>query len=197
MARCLIDLSAWAKSAHPDAKERWAEMVKQDELLCHPVFAVEMLHNAINPEEYGKLRAALDTGFDWLWPDVETAGLAVQLQERMATTATTGQRVKTADILTAALAVQHGAGVVHHDTDYDAIRGRGGEPFESVWLPPKGSPDPASGTNARRASKKAFGERMIQLQNDEDLVVWPELIEWLDERLRERGIEPPPPPDVP
>jgi predicted nucleic acid-binding protein len=142
VARWLIDLSAWARRTHPDAKLRWEELVTGDRLLCHPVFAVEMLHNAINPKMYGDLRWAIEKGFDWAWPDEETAHVALAMQERMATTATAGQRVKTADLLTAALAVQQGVGVLHHDGDYDLIRDLGGQPFDAEWLPPKGSADP-------------------------------------------------------
>jgi hypothetical protein len=50
---------------------------------------------------------------------------------------------------------------------------------------------------ARRAYSKAFGRRMVQLQDDVDLEVWPELIDWMNDQLLARGIDVPPPPDVP
>lgn len=195
--RLLIDLSAWAKSSHPDAKERWAGLVNDDRLFAHPMFAVEMLHNAITPKQYGELRAAVETGFDWVWPDSDTAKIAVRIQERMASTVPTGQRVKTIDIFTAALAAQHGLGVLHYDRDYDEIEKRGGEPFHNEWLAKRGDLDTGAGARkaVRTAYKKALGERMVQLQDDEDLAVWPELLEWLDEQLRARGLDVPPPPD--
>lgn len=195
----LIDLSAWARSSHPAAAERWGSLVAADELRCHPVFAVELLHNAINPADYAQLRGDLEAAFEWVWPDQETARIAMRIQQRMATGAPAGQRVKTADLLVAALAVQHGIGVLHYDSDYDVIRSRGGEPFESEWLAPRGSLEaPAqAGANARKGYKRAFGERMIQLQEDEDLNLWPDVIEWLDEQLRQRGLDVPPPPDLP
>ena len=120
------------------------------------------------------------------------------MQERMASTAPTAQRVKTVDIFTAALASQHGLGVLHYDSEYNVIEARGGEPFHNEWLAERGTLDTSAATKkaARLAYKKAFGERMVQLQDDEDLVVWPELIEWLDEQLRSRGLDLPPPPNV-
>ncbi len=195
----LIDLSAWARSGHADTRGRWAALLQDDQLLCHPVFGVELLHNAINPADYRGLREDLDKGFEWVWPDGETAKVAVGMQQRMATSMPTGQRVKTADLLIAALAVQHGVGVLHYDSDYDHIRDRGGESFESEWLAPRGSLEGANEgpANARRAYRKALGRRMVQLQDDVDLEVWPGLIDWMDDQLRARGLEVPPPVDVP
>jgi predicted nucleic acid-binding protein len=137
--RFLLDLSAWARSGHPDVRETWAELVGANRLLCHPIFAIELLHNAINPRDYQQLRNDLDQAFDWIWPDRETADIAIRLQQRLATSATAGQRVKTPDLLIAALAVQHRVGVLHYDADYDAILDRGGEHFLSEWLAPRAS----------------------------------------------------------
>ncbi len=199
MAPFLLDLSAWARSSHLAARKRWAELVDGDQLLCHPVFAVELLHNAINPADYHRLSSDLQDAFEWRAPDAETGWIALRLQQRMATGAPAGQRVKTADLLIAALAVQRGVGVLHYDSDYDVIRHRGGEPFDSEWLAPRGTLETAqeNAANPRKEYRKALGERMVQLQADTDLEVWPQLIAWLDAQLRARGAEPPQPPDAP
>jgi len=138
-----------------------AELLGGDGLLCHPVFAVELLHNSTSPGDYRRLRADIGRGFDWLWPDQRTAETAMELQQRMATRAPTGQRVKTADLLIAALAVQHGLGVVHYDSDYDLIRDHGGETFTSEWLAPRGSLETGEerATSARKTYRQAFGRR--------------------------------------
>jgi predicted nucleic acid-binding protein len=198
LSRLLIDLSAWARSGDPDAAVRWQELVEEDRLICHPVFALECLHNAINPPEYAELRRDLDQAFAWFWPDEGTAEIAMQLQKRMATRAPCGQRVKTADLLTAALALQHGVGVLHYDSDYDEIQARGDSALESEWLAERGSlgAGPGRSRAVRSAYRKSFQERMVQLQDDEDLVVWPHLIEWLDRQLEERNLPLPPPPAV-
>jgi predicted nucleic acid-binding protein len=196
--RFLIDLSAWAHSGHPAVRASWEELVGADRLLCHPVFAVELLHNAINPRDYQELRSDLEQAFDWIWPDRETAEITLRLQQRLATAATAGQRVKTPDLLIAALAVQHRIGVIHYDADYDVILARGGERLHSEWLAPRGSLETGQKRrdSARKLYRRSFGERMRQLDDDTDLEVWPQLIAWLDESLRERGHEPPPPPDI-
>lgn len=189
MTRYLIDLSAWARSGHNAVAERWFELVEGDQLICHPVFAIECLHNEITPAAYVQQRTDLEQAFDWIHPDAETAGLAMTMQQRMATGAACGHRVKTPDLLIAALAAQHGHGVLHYDADYDLIREHGGEPFESEWLAERGSLESTSAAkrNRRKAYRKAMGERMIQFRDDEDLAVWPELIEWLDRQLSKRG----------
>lgn len=162
------------------------------------MFAVELLHNAITPARYDELRRSVENAFDWVWPDDETARIALRMQERMASTGPTAQRVKTVDLFTAALASQHGLGVLHYDSDYDVIHDRGGEPFGSAWLAGRGTLETSAARkkSSRRVYQKAFGERMTQLQEGEDLVVWPALIQWLDETLRFRGLDLPPPPNL-
>lgn len=149
---------------------RWAALLEGDRLLCHPVFAIELLHNAIALADHRRLREDLEQGFDWLWPDRESAEIAVRLQRTMAAGAPTGQRVKTADLLIAALAVRHGVGVLHYDPDYDVISDRGGESFQSEWLAPRGSLEGAATltVSVRRQYSQAFGRRMVQLQDDAD-----------------------------
>lgn len=112
--------------------------------------------------------------------------------------APSGQRVKTADLLIAALAAQNGVGVLHYDADYDVIGERAGEPFDSEWLCERGTLESATqaAVTSRKAYRKAFGERMVQLQDDTDLEVWPKLIAWLDQQLTVRGLGLPPPPLV-
>ena len=82
MASLLIDLSAWARSSHPSASARWKGLVDGDELACHPVFALELLHNSINAEDHQRLRNDVEAAFDWVWPDDDTARLALRLQQR-------------------------------------------------------------------------------------------------------------------
>lgn len=173
-------------------------MLGGDQLLCHPVFALELLHNAIHPADYRRLREDLDSGLDWVWPDRDTAVIATGMQQRMATGAPTAQRVRTADLLIASLAVQHGIGVVHYDSDYDVIGDLGAESFDSEWLAPRGSLEGANEkpATARRAYSRAFGRRMIQFRDDADLEIWPELIVWMDEQLSARGLDVPPSPQA-
>jgi predicted nucleic acid-binding protein len=198
VASLLIDLSAWARSSHRSARARWKGLVEGDELACHPVFALELLHNSINAEDHQRLRNDLEAAFDWVWPNDDTARLALRLQQRMATARACAQRVKTADILISALAVQHQLGVLHYDADYDLIRRYGGERFDSRWLAPRGTLEGPSelANQSRSAYRKAFGERMVQLQGNADLEVWPEVIAWMDRQLADRALPIPGPPDI-
>lgn len=193
--RLLIDLSAWARSGHPDLRRRWEDLLEGDVLTCHPVFALELLHSSIDAADYRRLREDLEVGFDWLWPTSKTAELALALQRRMAVSSPTPQRVRTPDLLTAALAVEHRVGVLHYDSDYDAIRDRGGEGFDSQWIAPRGSLESSRERQAsrRRTYSKELGRRMVQLRDDADLEVWPKLIDWIEVELSRRGVELPPP----
>ena len=142
---------------------------------------------------FQQLRKDIEDGFDWLRPDHETTEIALGLQQRLATAAVAGQPVRTADILTAALAVQHGVSVLQYDADYDEIAERGGEHFESIWVAHRGSLEDVGerDSNVRRAYRKALGERLVQLQDDADLE-GPALLDWVNQQLRDRGLEPPP-----
>lgn len=123
--------------------------MSDDLLFCHPVFVVELLHTAVNPTDYRRLREDLDKAFDWVWPDSDTTTIALEMQRRMATTAPAGQRVKTADLLIAALAVQRGSGVLHYDRDYDVISQRAG------------SNSRANGSRHAEASKEQASVRSV------------------------------------
>lgn len=186
----MIDLSAWARGSDPSIASRWEELVDDGRLLCHPVFAIERLHSAVSSADYAQKRRNLEDAYEWMHPDGKTADLALKMQARMAGRAACIHRVKTPDLLIAALAVQGGVGVLHYDRDYDLISEHAGEPFESQWIAERGSLEPAeaAAVSKRKAYRKAFGQRMIQLRDGEDLTVWPELIRSLDERLAERGL---------
>ncbi len=71
-----------SRSSHPSASARWTDLIEGDELACHPVFALELLHNGINAEDHQRLRNDLEAAFDWVWPDDDTARLALRLQQR-------------------------------------------------------------------------------------------------------------------
>jgi predicted nucleic acid-binding protein len=71
-----------SRSSHPSARARWKDLAEGDELACRPVFAIELLHNSINPEDHQRLRNGLEAAFDWVWPNDDTARLALRLQQR-------------------------------------------------------------------------------------------------------------------
>jgi predicted nucleic acid-binding protein len=63
--------------------------------------------------------------------DAQTFELAADAMERLAMHQPEAHRLPLADLLTAALAHQHGCGVVHFDGDYEAISEHGGLNFKS------------------------------------------------------------------
>jgi hypothetical protein len=61
---------------------RCCTKVLGDQLLCHPVFAIECLRSAINTTDYTEQRLELVEGFEWMYPDGTTAELALKMQRR-------------------------------------------------------------------------------------------------------------------
>ena len=63
--------------------------------------------------------------------DDETFSLAATAMEQLARSSFEGHRLPIADLVTAALAHQHRAGVLHLDSDYPVIAEHGGLEFET------------------------------------------------------------------
>lgn len=63
--------------------------------------------------------------------------LALAAQARLA--AAGQHRLAPADVLVAALAHRHGAGVLHYDRHFDVLAERSGLSYASVWLAPRGT----------------------------------------------------------
>ena len=198
MAKYLIDLSTWARRTLPEVKERWHELNFKGELASHPFFAIEVLHGSRNPLEFEQQAKGLRRHFEWVTPDEHTARIALELQREMAAAAPTGQRVKSLDLMIAALAEQKGYGVLHYDADYDLINELSRASFTSEWVVPRGSigsPE-AIRSDARELRKRyrdGLQARLLQLSEEEEFKAWPELIATADRQLIDRGIVPPPP----
>lgn len=198
MTKYLIDLSAWARRDLPDVKERWHQFNFAGELVCHPLFAIETLHGCVNRAEFRKISDGLRRHFEWAHPDAVTAELALDLQRQMSEAGPTGQRVKGVDLLTAALAEQKGYGVLHYDSDYDAILDRSSATFASEWIVERGSLEaggnPRSHTRElRKRYRDGLQARLMQLSERQEFELWPELIELVDGHLGRHGLKLPPP----
>ena len=135
MTSYLADTSAWHRSGR--VRERWAELIEQNELaLCAPV-RLELLYSARGRADYESLEEDL-RGFPHL-----------VLDERVEEAATRSQRVlakrgqhrgpATADLLIAGVAEVHGVTLLHYDRHFDLIARATGQPAE--WLARRGSLD--------------------------------------------------------
>lgn len=139
-----LDTSAWARvldgRVRDAALARFRRLVLDDEVAVTAPFRLEALYSARDPADYEALGAELD-GFLALESDSVTWLLADQAQADLARARSVSHRVKPNDLLLAATAHQHGAGVLHYDRDYDLIAKHTRLDFESAWIARRGSID--------------------------------------------------------
>ena len=106
----LIDKSAYVRGIDPGE-------VEADLCIC-PVIELEILYSARSQAEYETLSDDL-SAFRSLRVDVQTLVAAKGAQRVLS--ATMRHRVPMPDLLVAACAEQHGAGVLHLDRHYDVL----------------------------------------------------------------------------
>lgn len=90
----------------------------EDELCVCAVTCLELLHSARSRDDYARLEADL-AEFRELGMDAETFGVARGAQRDLAKRG--HPRVAIPDLLIAACAQQHGAGVLHVDRRFDVL----------------------------------------------------------------------------
>ena len=106
-------------------------------MVCPP-FALEALYSARDARGYGQLAEEL-LGFHEVGADALTWRSAADAQAALAADSAVSHRVKPIDLLLAAIADQHGVGVLHYDHDYDTIRAHTPLSYRSVWVAERGS----------------------------------------------------------
>lgn len=137
----LIDNSAWARlesdSLADIRRAEVAELIRVGEIgVCTP-FLLEAGWSARSADDHEAVlvdllalpRCAIDR-------DVEEAAVAAQ---RDLARRGHHRSASPSDLLIAACAHIHGAGVLHYDRDYDVLAELTGLRFESQWLAPAGS----------------------------------------------------------
>ena len=134
----LIDMSAFARSAHPNVQPEWEAAARRGQLIVSPLFFVEALYSARNADDVRRLSAELGSlPFLSLSPrthDVVATAFG-ELAERQASY----HRVPPPDVLIAALAHESRVGVLHYDAHYDRLAEV--LDFESRWIAPPGTID--------------------------------------------------------
>lgn len=148
----LLDWSAYARvllaTSHPAGGRRLAsvqlrafeEAVRGDRLYVCTPFRLEARYSARAAEDFLALSEDLD-GFHRADADAETWLLAERAQRELAENSAVSHTVKLADLLVAAIASQHGLGILHYDADYDLLSHHTRLDFESIWIAPAGSVD--------------------------------------------------------
>lgn len=138
----LFDNSVWARlldkrltGAH---RETFEKALAAGELWTCPPTLLEMRYSARDDQEFPLIAKELDALQHTPLSD-EAGAAAVTAQAELAAVAGISHRVKPVDLLIAAIAAEHGLGVLHYDHDYDTIEQHTALSFSSVWVAPRGS----------------------------------------------------------
>jgi predicted nucleic acid-binding protein len=137
----LLDNSAWARLESASLSERRrgeiADMVAAGEIAVCTPFLLEAGWSARTSAHHDEVLADLrQLPHLTIDADVEEAALAAQ---RDLAHRGHHRSASPADILIAACAHAHGAGVLHYDRDYDLLVAMTALAFSSRWLAPAGS----------------------------------------------------------
>lgn len=163
--RWLVDTSAWSRREIPEVRDQLTALLEEDddnELALPGPVLLELLtgpQGAAVAAEHARLR----DGLPIVAPDDETVRLAAQLMEHLALAGPEHHRRPVADLLSAALAHQHGCGLVHIDRDFELIATHGGLPFVQRRLHLPGSGDGPHPARPQRALKRDLNQALHQL----------------------------------
>lgn len=124
----------------PKQMASFVESVEQDSLYVSAPFRLEARYSCQSAEEFAEMTEELDA-FRQAAADADTWLLATSAQMELAKTPGVSHRVKSVDLLTAAIAHQNEVGILHYDRDYDTIASYTSLEFKSTWLAPPGSLD--------------------------------------------------------
>lgn len=137
----LLDNSAWARLELPalpdDRRIEIATMIESGEIAVCTPFLLEAGWSARNAARHDELLAdLLQLPRLRIGADIEDAALDAQ---RGLARRGHHRSASPSDLLIAACAHVHGAGVLHYDRDYDVLIELSGLAFESAWLAPAGT----------------------------------------------------------
>ena len=132
----LVDTSAIARVKYEAVYAELTRLGKAGLLATCVVVDLEVLYSARNPVEYSRSAALRSTGLVDLPPSPETATRAREVQALLARR---GQHRAAGgpDILTAAIAEQYAAIVLHYDSDFDHIAAVSRQ--QTRWIVPRGT----------------------------------------------------------
>lgn len=150
--RWILDTSVWARADRDDVRGQIEQFLGGDEgeLVLAPSVELEMLRGP-QGEAVAARRSELEAAMDVLRVDAETFVLAADAMQELARYEREAHRRPLADLITAALAHQHGCGVIHVDGDFEVLAAHSGLTFPAVRL----KLDHRRGQRARRAHPAA------------------------------------------
>lgn len=138
----LFDNSVWArlldKRLTGVPRETFEQALASGELWTCPPTLLEIRYSARDDHEFPLIAEEL-SALEHAPLSDHAGAAAVSAQAELAAVPGISHRVKPVDLLIAAVAAEHGLGVLHYDHDYDTIEQHTALSFASVWAAPRGS----------------------------------------------------------
>jgi len=165
--RWIVDTSAWSRRDLPEVNEQLNDILsehKDSVFVLSPAVLLELLRGPQN-DEVAVERETLTDSMELLPADARTFELAADAMEVLATHNAEAHRLPLSDLITAALAHQHGCGVIHLDEDFEQLAWHSGLSFDQrrIELPDEsesGSDHPVA--DRQRALKREFAQLLHQ-----------------------------------
>lgn len=172
--RWIVDTSAWGRRDIPAVAEQLDALLEDDEnavWVMSPTVLLELLHGPQRGDVV-ELRNELQESFEILEADAETFSLAADAMSTLSALSPVAHRRPISDLVTAALAHQHGCGVVHLDGDFEALAEHSGLNFREyrIELPAPTGGHPAADLRAmvkemrQLLYRKPFADAQVFLQ---------------------------------
>lgn len=163
--RWLVDTSAWARRGLPGIADQLAALLDEyddAELVLSPAVLLELLRGP-QGAAVATARRELEGSLPVLEADARTFALAADTMERLAAHAPQAHRLPVPDLITAALAHQHGCGVVHVDGDFDLLAAHAGLDFEARGLNLPSAADAPTPATRQRELKRELAQLLHQM----------------------------------
>ncbi|KAB2846520.1 MAG: PIN domain nuclease [Hyphomicrobiaceae bacterium] len=132
--RWIVDTSAWSRRGQQRVADQLREVVEGgSELALSPQVLIEVLRGP-QGDDVAVERARMNEALPILPITAESFGLAVDAMEVLARHGAESHRVPITDLLTAVIAHEHGAGVLHCDGHYALLSTHAGLSFPQKQL---------------------------------------------------------------
>ncbi|MCK9249943.1 MAG: PIN domain-containing protein [Solirubrobacteraceae bacterium] len=190
--RTLVDTSAYARiAAVPQIRQTWERGVAEGLVYLATPTYVEILDSARNGDTYTAMAEELDA-LPAAPVDEQIFELAVAAHARLASVSPSFHRnFSMPDLLVAAAAHRYEIGVWHYDRDFDHIREHTALEYDSIWAAPPGSIGAPTRRTPQRAARSSLSRAVAALPPGEVVPTVDELLEIVERRLRDHGVEPP------
>jgi predicted nucleic acid-binding protein len=166
--RWIVDTSAWSRRDLSEVNAQLNDILGEhgdSVFVLSPAVLLELLRGPQN-DEVAVERKTLTETMELLPADAKTFELAADAMEVLATHSAEAHRLPLADLITAALAHQHGCGVIHLDEDFEELAQHSGLSFDQRRIALPGE-DPEGGSghpvaDRQRALKRELARLLHQ-----------------------------------